>query len=223
MQKIKINDKVKVMAGKDKGREGVVERVFPKKRLALLPGINIYKKHVKGIQGQKGGVYDIPRPLPFAKIALICPSCKKVIVNMGIGEHMKNKERREQLIGDLAAITGQKPSVRDAKVSVASFGLRRGQPVGLKVTLRGRRMYDFLEKLFSVVLPRIRDFRGVSLKSFDKHGNYTLGIAEHVVFPEIDLAKGQPHGLEITIVTDTDEKDLSLALLTKLGMPFEKH
>lgn len=155
-----------------------------------------------------------------SKIAV--PKVQKVVVNMGVGEFSKNKERREQLMSDLAAITGQMPSVRAAKVSVASFGLRTGMPVGLKVTLRGSKMYNFLEKLFAVVLPRLRDFRGVSLASFDKHGNYTLGIKEHTVFPEVDLAKSQPFGLEITIVTDTDDTKLAKELLKLMGMPFEK-
>jgi large subunit ribosomal protein L5 len=150
------------------------------------------------------------------------PKIVKVVVNMGIGEAMKNKERRDQLTADLAAITGQKPSVRESKVSVASFALRRGMPVGLKVTLRGSKMYDFLEKLFSIVLPRLRDFRGVPLKSFDKNGNYTLGLSEHIVFPEIDFAKSQSHGLEITIVTSTNDKKMALELLKQMGMPFEK-
>jgi len=150
------------------------------------------------------------------------PALQKVVINMGVGDAAESKERMEQLKKDLATISGQKPSVRPAKISVASFGIRIGMPVGLKITLREERMYAFLDRLFSVVLPRIRDFRGVSRKSFDKGGNYTLGIAEHTVFPEIDLAKSQPHGLEITIVTKTRETKQSERLLELLGMPFEK-
>lgn len=150
------------------------------------------------------------------------PALKKVVINMGVGDAAKSKERMEQLKKDLATISGQKPSVRPAKISVASFSIRIGMPVGLKITLREERMYAFLDRLFSVVLPRIRDFRGVSRKSFDKEGNYTLGVAEHTVFPEIDLAKSQPHGLEITIVTNTQDATESERLLELLGMPFEK-
>jgi len=150
------------------------------------------------------------------------PMVKKVIVNMGIGDSLKNKEMVQSLKKDVMAVTGQMPSERKARVSVASFSLRRGMLVGLKVTLRGDRMYAFLDKLFSIVLPRLRDFRGVSLKSFDKDGNYTLGIEEHTVFPEIDIAKSVPHGLEITIVTNTKDKEKSFKMLSYLGMPFEK-
>lgn len=151
------------------------------------------------------------------------PRVTKAVVNMGVGELAKNKEGLNMAMADLAAITGQKPSIRSAKVSVAGFNIREGMPVGLATTLRGVRMYDFLEKLFSIVLPRLRDFRGLSLKSFDKNGNYTIGIAEHTVFPEIDVAKsGGPRGLEVTIVTNTDDIEKSKKLLELMGMPFQK-
>lgn len=150
------------------------------------------------------------------------PALSKVVINMGIGDAAKNKERMEQLKKDLAAISGQKPSVRAAKISVASFSTRIGMPVGLKVTLRQEKMYAFLDRLFSVVLPRLRDFRGVSRKSFDKGGNYTLGVVEHTIFPEIDFGKSSPHGLEVTIVTNTQDAKKAERLLELLGMPFAK-
>ena len=126
----------------------------------------------------------------------------KVVLNMGVGEAAKNQQLLDGLKRDMAAISGQAPSIRNAKVSIASFSLREGMPVGLSATLRGERMYSFLDRLFSIVLPRLRDFRGVSVKAFDKFGNYTLGIVEHTVFPEIDPAKAAAaHGMEITIVT----------------------
>jgi len=150
------------------------------------------------------------------------PKVEKVIVNMGVGDAIKDKGIMEQARKDIAAITGQLPTTRAAKVSVASFSVREGMPVGLKVTLRGDRMYTFLDKLFSVVLPRLRDFRGVSIKSFDKNGNYSLGIEESTVFPEVDLSKTKPRGLEVTIVTSTDDNKIAKALLSYLGMPFEK-
>lgn len=156
------------------------------------------------------------------KNKMAAPRVEKVIVNTGVGDAMNDKGKMEQVVKDMAQITGQKPATRQAKISVAGFSLRRGMPVGLKVTLRGSRMYDFLEKLFSIVLPRLRDFRGVPLKSFDKEGNYTLGIVEHTVFPEIDLAKSASRGLEITIVTNTKDPKESKELLARLGMPFEK-
>lgn len=150
------------------------------------------------------------------------PKIEKVVVNMGVGEASKNKEFIEQAKKDLMAITGQVPQIRPAKVSVASFGIRRGAPVGLRVTLRDERMYSFLDKLFSIVIPRLRDFRGLSLKSFDKYGNYSMGFAEHTVFPEIDIGKTQAKGLEITIVVRNSDKEKSKKLLELLGMPFEK-
>ena len=150
------------------------------------------------------------------------PKIEKVVVNMGIGEVAKNKEMLDQVKKDMAVITGQMPQIRGAKVSVASFGIRRGMPDGLRVTLRSEKMYSFLDKLFSIVLPRLRDFRGVSKSSFDRQGNYTLGIVEHTVFPEIDITKSQSRGLEITIVTKSKDIEESMKLLELLGMPFEK-
>lgn len=150
------------------------------------------------------------------------PKIVKVVVNQGIGSTLKNKEHLSLAKQLLAQICGQTPSVREARVSVASFGLRRGMPVGLKVTLRGNRMYDFLDRLFSIVLPRLRDFRGVSKESFDKNGNYSLGIEDLSVFPEIDASKAPVKGLEITIVIENADKKKSEKLLELLGMPFEK-
>lgn len=154
---------------------------------------------------------------------LAVPRLIKVVVNMGIGEVFRDKKTLEATVNDLAAITGQKPSVKAAKISVAGFNIRRGMPVGLAVVLRGERMYAFLEKLFSVVLPRLRDFKGVSLKSFDKNGNYTIGLREHTVFPEIDLGKSAGvRSLEISIVTNAGNVEKSRRLLELLGMPFKK-
>jgi large subunit ribosomal protein L5 len=154
---------------------------------------------------------------------LAIPGLKKIVVNMGTGESLRNKEQAAKLHEDMASITGQKPAIRAARVSIAGFNLRAGQPVGLTVTLRGERMYQFLDKLISVVLPRLRDFRGISRTSFDQNGNYTLGFSEHTVFPEIDLAKAdRTRGLEITIVSNSGSKERGLRLLELLGMPFIK-
>jgi len=151
------------------------------------------------------------------------PKVTKVVVNMGVGEVAKNKATLEALTKDLAAITGQAPSIRKSRVSIASFNLRAGMPVGLMVTLRGVRKDAFLDRLFSIVLPRLRDFRGIPDKSFDKLGNYTLGIAEHTVFPEIDTTKSAPaHGMEITIVTTAKDIEKSKRLLELMGAPFKK-
>jgi len=150
------------------------------------------------------------------------PRIKKIVVNAGVGDTLKDKGALERAMAELASITGQVASVRKARVSVASFGVRKGMSVGLMVTLRGERMYIFLDKLISIVLPRLRDFRGLSKKSFDANGNYTLGIKEHTVFPEIDLAKTSPRGIEITIVTSSNNRKKSEKLLELIGLPFEK-
>ncbi|KKR86184.1 MAG: 50S ribosomal protein L5 [Candidatus Woesebacteria bacterium GW2011_GWB1_41_10] len=152
------------------------------------------------------------------------PKITKVVINAGVGELAKNQQGLEALKRDLAAITGQTPSIRLAKKSIAAFGVREGVPVGLSVTLRGVRMFSFLDRLFSITLPRLRDFRGISDTSFDKFGNYTLGMPEHTVFPEIDFSKSTfPHGIEITIVTTAKDKEKARKLLELLGCPFVKN
>src|SRR3989344_2250691 len=144
--------------------------------------------------------FEIKNPMAVPKVS-------KVVVNMGTGERLRDKASRTKLIEDVAAITGQMPKVQAARVSIAGFGIRAGMPVGLSVTLRRDRMYHFLDRLISVVLPRLRDFKGISKSSFDHAGNYNLGLSEHTVFPEIDLAKvDRPHGIQITIVTSTKDK-----------------
>lgn len=155
--------------------------------------------------------------------SMAVPVLSKVVVNMGTGDRLRNKETKERLLTDLAAITGQKPKIQLARVSISGFAVREGMAVGLTTTLRHDRMYHFLDKLIGVVLPRFRDFRGVPARGFDKSGNYTLGISEHTVFPEIDLAKvDRPHGLEITIVIKNSNPRMSKRLLEALGVPFEK-
>jgi large subunit ribosomal protein L5 len=172
-----------------------------------------FEKEIKGALAKELNIKNI----------LTVPKVSKVVVNMGIGAAAKSKEQMDALKRDLAAVTGQAASTRNAKVSIASFSLRAGMPVGLSVTLRGERMYSFLDRLFSIVLPRLRDFKGVLMKSFDKKGNYTLGFEEHTVFPEIDTARAAaPHGLEITIVTTAGSPERAKRLLELLGCPFEK-
>lgn len=155
--------------------------------------------------------------------AMAVPKAVKVVINTGIGDAKDSKEEQERVIRDIGSIAGQKPVLRKAAKSVSGFTIRKGQPVGVSVTLRGKKMYAFLQRLFNMVLPRLRDFKGVPKKSVDESGNYTLGITEHTVFPEIDLAKvGKVRGLEITIVTNTQDKKKTMRLLEELGMPFEK-
>ena len=158
------------------------------------------------------------------KNTMAVPYINRVVVNSGTGERLRNKDSKEKLVNDFAAITGQKPKVQAAHISVAGFGIRAGMPVGLTSTLRRDRMYNFLDKVISVVLPRLRDFRGLPTKSFDKSGNYTFGISEHTVFPEIDLAKvDKPQGLEITLVIKKSSPEKSRKLLELIGIPFEKN
>jgi large subunit ribosomal protein L5 len=149
------------------------------------------------------------------------PRLEKIVVNIGLGEAVQNARALDAAIDDLATITGQKPIVTRAKKSVASFRLREGMPIGAKVTLRGARMYEFLDRLIGTALPRIRDFRGLSPWSFDGRGNYTLGLNEQIVFPEIDYDSiDKTRGMEITIVTTAKNDEEGRRLLALLGMPF---
>ncbi len=151
------------------------------------------------------------------------PKVTKIVVNIGLGEAVQNARALEAAVGDLTMITGQKPVVTRAKKSIAAFKLRAGMPIGAMVTLRGPRMYEFLDRLVSASLPRIRDFRGVSPNSFDGRGNYTLGLRDQIMFPEIDYDKiDKTRGLEISIVTTARNDEEGRRLLTLMGMPFAK-
>nr|WP_144444020.1 50S ribosomal protein L5 [Desulfurobacterium indicum] len=151
------------------------------------------------------------------------PKIEKIVVNMGVGEAVQNIKALENAMRDLELITGQKPSVRRAKRSEAGFKLRKGMPIGAKVTLRGDRMYDFLDRLISIALPRVRDFKGLSPRSFDGRGNYNFGLTEQVVFPEIDYDKVDAiRGMNITIVTTAKTDEEAKALLEAFGFPFRK-
>jgi large subunit ribosomal protein L5 len=151
------------------------------------------------------------------------PKVEKIVVNMGIGDAVQNAKSLDVAVEELATITGQKPIGTRAKKSIAGFRLREGMPIGAKVTLRGERMYEFLDKLVSVSLPRVRDFRGISKKSFDGRGNYTLGVREQLIFPEIDYDKvSKVRGMDIVIVTTANTDEEARELLTQIGMPFQK-
>jgi large subunit ribosomal protein L5 len=151
------------------------------------------------------------------------PRIDKIVVNIGIGEAKDNDKALDAAVGDVQTITGQKPQLVKAKKSVAAFKLRAGQTIGIKTTLRGRRMWYFLDKLLNVALPRIRDFRGVNPEGFDGRGNYSLGLREQVIFPEIDYDKiDKLRGLEVSIITTARTDDEARSLLTRLGMPFRK-
>jgi large subunit ribosomal protein L5 len=151
------------------------------------------------------------------------PKIEKVVINMGVGDAAGNSKLMDAAVQDMQIISGQKPVVTKAKTSIAGFKLREGMPIGVKVTLRGERMYHFLDKLFNVTLPRVRDFRGVSSKSFDGRGNYTLGLKEQLIFPEIEYDKvDKIRGMDIVIVTTAKNDEESRELLTQMGMPFVK-
>lgn len=151
------------------------------------------------------------------------PALEKVVINIGVGEATSNSKMLEDAAQELALITGQKPVITKAKKSIASFKLREGQPIGCKVTLRGTRMYEFLDKLFTIALPRVRDFRGVSKNAFDGRGDYTLGVKEQLIFPEIDYDKiSKIRGMDIVIVTTAHKDEEAYSLLEMLGMPFHK-
>jgi len=153
-------------------------------------------------------VNQIPRPV-------------KVVLNVGVGEASRNQKFLDSVVEELSVISGQKPVVTRARKSISNFSLRTGMPVGCRVTLRRRRMYEFLDRLVSATIPRIRDFRGLSTKSFDGRGNYSLGVREQIIFPEIDYDRiDRIHGMDITVVTSTSKDDEALALLRELGFPF---
>lgn len=173
----------------------------------------LYQHELKPKLAQEGGIKNL----------LAVPTVTKVVIDIGVGGAADTPQTVEQVSRDLALITGQKPQVRKAKLAIAGFNLRKGDTVGLRVTLRGARMYAFLERLFKVVLPRVRDFRGVATRSFDRSGNYSLGLAEYAIFPEIDSPRGgKSWGLGITIVTTAKTDEEAKKLLEELGMPFEK-
>ncbi len=178
---------------------------------------NLYNKYNTKIAA------DLQKELGI-KNKMATPKLEKIVVNMGIRDALADKKNVDSGVAVLEKVTGQKPSVRKAKQSIATFKLREGDKIGAAVTLRGKRMYDFYEKLVSIVLPRLRDFRGVPNNSFDGRGNYSLGFSETIMFPEIDPSKlDRVQGLEITIVTSAKNNEEGAALLRALGMPFAKN
>ncbi|HEY2846454.1 MAG TPA: 50S ribosomal protein L5 [Pyrinomonadaceae bacterium] len=172
-----------------------------------------YKKEIAPALAKE---FDIKNPMAIPKI-------EKVVVNMGLGEASANAKILDVAADELKSVTGQKPVITKAKKSIAQFKLRQGMSIGTMVTLRGERMYEFLDRLISVALPRVRDFRGVSAKAFDGRGNYTLGIREQLIFPEIDFNKvDKTRGMNISIVTTAPNDDQARSLLKALGMPFRQ-
>ena len=157
------------------------------------------------------------------KSTMECPKVVKVVINMGVGEAVSEPKNLEEAVAELTQLSGQKPVITKAKKSIANFKLREGTPIGCKVTLRGERMYEFLDKLINISLPRVRDFRGVSNTAFDGRGNYTLGIREQIIFPEIQYDKvSKVRGMDIVIVTTAKTNEDAKELLTLMGMPFAR-
>ncbi|MBH0231784.1 50S ribosomal protein L5 [Halobacillus yeomjeoni] len=151
------------------------------------------------------------------------PKVEKIVINMGVGDAVQNAKALDTAVEELTQITGQKPVITKAKKSIAGFRLREGMPIGAKVTLRGERMYEFFQKLIHVSLPRVRDFRGISKKAFDGRGNYTLGVKEQLIFPEINYDKvDKVRGMDIVVVTTADSDEEARELLAQFGMPFQK-
>ena len=170
-----------------------------------------YEQHVRAKLQQQFG-FTNPHQIP---------RLVKIVLNVGMGSALKNPKALETAAAELAAITGQRPVITRAKKAIANFNLRQGVPIGCAVTLRGARMYEFLDRFISIAVPRMRDFRGLPSKSFDGRGSYTIGIKEQMIFPEIDYDKvEQIHGMDITIVTTAGRDDAALALLREMGMPF---
>ena len=229
---VKKGDKVRVIAGKDKGVEAVVLTALPKVNKVVVEGVNIIKKHQRpNNENPQGAIVEkylnevvpsLTEQFNYSSVMAV-PKVDKIVLNMGVGDAVSNAKNLEKAAEELALISGQKPLITKAKKSIAGFRLREGVAIGAKVTLRGERMYEFLDKLVTVSLPRVRDFHGVPTKSFDGRGNYTLGVKEQLIFPEINFDDvDKTRGLDIVIVTTANTDEESRALLTGLGMPFAK-
>ena len=200
------------MADKKK-KKGQADTPAPAEQVPAAPPRlrDYYRDTVRPKLAQEFG-FDNPHRLP---------RLEKIVLNVGLGEATKNAKLLDTTVDELAAIAGQKPVVTRAKKAISNFSLRQGMPVGVRVTLRGARMFEFLDRFINVAVPRIRDFRGFPTNSFDGRGNYTLGIKEQMIFPEIDYDKVEKiHGMDITFVTTAGRDDLGMALLREMGMPF---
>ena len=185
-----------------------------KKADSYVPRLKVkYENEVKKALQEK---YNYKSPMQL-------PHLDKVVINIGVGDATQDAKRLEEAVSELTAITGQKPVITKARKSIATFKLREGQNIGCKVTLRGQRMYEFLDKLLNIALPRVRDFRGVSRNAFDGRGNYTLGVKEQLIFPEIDYDKvSKVRGMDVVIVTTANTDEEAFTLLELLGMPFAR-
>jgi large subunit ribosomal protein L5 len=190
--------------GKEKAPKAMAEKRDPR----LL---RHYRDHVRSALQEKFGYKNVNQ----------IPKIEKVVVNVGVGDATKNQKLLDSIVEELTLITGQKPVVNRARKAISNFSLRQGMPVGVSVTLRKSRMYEFLDRLVTAAIPRVRDFRGLPTRSFDGRGNYTMGIKEQIMFPEINYDRVQEvHGMDITVVTSTNKDDEAFALLREMGFPF---
>ena len=210
--------KTKKADGKSEGKKGGAERGAPR---AAHAGVDkpVPPPRLKGfyeatVRPKLRQQFGLPNPHQV-------PRLTKIVINVGLGEALKQPKLLDSVVGELEVISGQRPVRTKAKKSISNFGLRQGQEIGASVTLRGARMWEFLDRFIAVAIPRIRDFRGLGTRSFDGRGNYSLGLKEQVIFPEINYDQvEQVHGLDLTFVTSTDKDDQAFALLRELGMPF---
>ena len=204
----------KTEGAKPKGQGKEATKAVAKPRVRVIPRLlERYRKEI---------VPTMMREFQYQNLMRV-PHLKKVVINVGVGEALTNAKALDGAVKDITSISGQKPIVRRAKTSIATFKLREGNPIGVKVTLRGDRMYSFLDRLVNIALPRVRDFRGLNPKSFDGRGNYSLGIKEHTIFPEIDYDKAQDMwGMDITVCTTAANDDEARALLTAFNFPFRQ-
>jgi len=205
--------------GKSSGgaRGGERKQLLPTEHAGLelpVPAPRIREYYNKTVRSRLTSQFSFANPHQV-------PTLQKIVINVGVGEAIKNSKVLDVVVDELALITGQRPTRRKAKKSIANFGQREGQEIGATVTLRGPRMWEFFDRLVNIAIPRIRDFRGLNTRAFDGRGNFTMGVKEQVIFPEIsyDLVD-QIHGMDITFVTSTNKDDQALALLRELGMPF---
>ena len=206
--------------GQKKGGAGAGEKrasMLPKEHAGAglpVPTPRLHTYYVKTVRARLMQQFGLTNPHQV-------PTLEKITLNVGMGEAIKQPKVLDAIVDEVATITGQKPMRTKAKKSIANFGQREGQEIGVAVTLRGTRMWEFLDRFISTAIPRIRDFRGLNTRSFDGRGNYSLGVKEQMIFPEInyDLVE-QIHGMDITFVTTTDRDDIAFALLRELGMPF---
>ena len=229
--KVKVGDNVRILAGKDKGKDGRIIKTLKKDNKVVVEGINVIKKHVKpNRMNEVGSIVEVEEQITDSLMKkfnysskMEVPRLEKIVINMGVGEGAADSKFIEAALKDLELIAGQKPVVTKARKSIAGFKIREGQTIGAKVTLRGENMYNFMEKLIKIALPRVRDFRGVSKTAFDGKGNYTLGVKEQIIFPEIEYDQIlKLRGMDIVFVTTAKTNEEAFELLSGFGMPFRK-